>query len=120
MMALAKPAPVEALPAAPPATGYTLSFAQKSKSSEELSRETAVPEIMAASLSSVTESEPSNPRSSTASDSSSSCCGMSLLERSDMAVEELKASRKQLEDEIEVRKEEDWGTWGLQVWSSRI
>jgi len=102
-MALAVPAPVEAIPVEPLALEYSLSFTQKSKSTEELSRETAVPEVVAGSVSSVAESELSNPRSSTASDSSSSCCGgVSLAERSEQAVEQLKASRKQLEDEIEV------------------
>lgn len=105
-MALAVPVhieavPVEAVPSLSPARGYTLSFTQKSKSTEELSRETALPE-MATCLTSVSESEPSNPRSSTVSDSSSSCGAMSLSERSEQAVEQLKASRKQLEDEIEV------------------
>ena len=109
-MALAVPAPVEAVPGVTPARGYLLPFTQKSKSTEELSQETAVPEVVAGSLSSVAaESEASDPRSSTASDSSSSCCGgVSLVERSEHAVEQLKASRKQLEDEIEVSQSNLW------------
>ncbi len=107
MAFLAEPAPVQAMPTIPPARGYTLSFTQKSRSTEELSQQTAVPE-MATSLSSVTESEPSNPRSSTASDSSSSCYGLSPAERSEHAVEQLKASRKQLEDEIEASDAKSW------------
>lgn len=93
---------VEAMHHVSPTKAYSMkAFGQKSKSTEELSREMAFPD-MTSSFSNVSESERSNPRSSTASDSTSSLCGLSLVERSDQAVEQLKTSRKQLEEEIEV------------------
>ena len=87
-----------------PSKAYPMkAFGQKSKSTEELSMEMAFPD-MASTLSYVSESEQSNPRSSTGtdSDSSGSMCGLSLMERSGLAVEQLQRSRKQLEEEIEV------------------
>lgn len=90
-----------AMPNVSPTKSYSVVFSQKSKSTEELSREVALPD-MTSSLTNVSESERSDPRSSTGSDSTDSMCGLSLMERSSQAVEQLKSSRKQLEEEIEV------------------
>ena len=91
-----------AIPNSSPTKTYSIRiFSQKSKSTEELSREVALPDT-ASSLANVSESECSDPRSSTGSESTGSLCGLSLVGRSGEAVEQLKTSRKQLEDEIEV------------------
>lgn len=77
-----------------------MAFGQKSKSTEELNTETAYPKM----ANNITSNTSTDQRISSGSDKSStiSLLDMSLLERSEMAVEQLKTSRKQLEDEIEV------------------
>lgn len=79
-----------------------MAFGQKSKSVEELNMETAYPKV-ALSVASVNEESDSQERPNSGSDKSSigSLLDFSLVERSEMAVEQLVASRKKLEDEIE-------------------
>ncbi len=74
-----------------------MAFGQKSKSTEELSDKTAVPTLTSLEVG-------ISNRTSTASEESSagSMLDMSLLERSEIAVEQLRTSRNQLENEIEV------------------
>ena len=95
-----------------PAQAYAkMAFGQKSKSSEELSTKTAYPSSRGAgSMTSINESSSnssaatSTQRPHSSSDKSSTCSmlDLSLIQRSDMAVDQLVSSRKQLEEEIEV------------------
>lgn len=80
-----------------------MAFGQKSKSSEALNMESAYP--MVSNGTSVNGSEmSSSQRPNSESDKSSigSLLEFSLIERSEQAVDQLVASRKQLEDEIGV------------------
>lgn len=78
----------------------TQAFCQKSKCTQEVSTETAYPKMTSSadSGSSTCQRTSSSEKSST----TGSQVDLSLLERSEIAVEQLKTSRKQLEDEIEV------------------
>lgn len=80
-----------------------MAFGQKSKSVEELNMETAYPKVTN-SVTTIIESTVSSERPNSGSDKSSigSLLDFSLIERSELAVDQLVASRKQLEDEIEV------------------
>ena len=81
-----------------------MAFGQKSKSTEELSTETAFPKVTN-SMNSVSESlSSSSQRPNSSSDKSSigSYLDFTVIERSEQAVDQLVTSRKQLEDEIEV------------------
>ena len=93
-----------------------MAFGQKSKSIEELNKETAYPKMLDSENQltpdysvSTSMSESINHRNSSGSDKTSSSSSLlmdfSLLERSELAVEQLKTSRKQLEDEIGVCSE---------------
>ena len=87
-----------------------MAFGRKSRSIEELSTKTAYPKVTShGSMTSINESS-SNTSAATgqrphsSSDKSSTCSmlDLSLIQRSDMAVDQLVSSRKQLEEEIEV------------------
>lgn len=88
-----------------PAQAYAkMAFGQKSKSIEALNMEAALPKV-ANSVTSIDESETSSSQRPTSGSDKSSVASMlefSLIERSEQAVDQLVASRKQLEDEIEV------------------
>ena len=80
-----------------------MAFGQKSKSSEEVNMEMAYPKV----TNGLTESEmesTSSQRPPSGSDKSSigSLLDFSLIQRSELAVDQLLASRKKLEDEIQV------------------
>lgn len=87
-----------------------MAFGQKSKSTEELTTETAYPKVTDTvtgnSMNSISESLSSSnsqrPTSSSDKSSIGSLLDFSVIERSEQAVDQLVASRKQLEDEIEV------------------
>lgn len=89
-------------PVSPTEAYAKMAFGKKSQSVEELNMETAYPKV-ALGVASVDESESG---SSQRPDSGSigSLLDFSLIERSEMAVEQLVASRKQLEEEIEVSR----------------
>ena len=90
-----------------------MAFGGKSRSIEELSTKTAYPvnskSASHGSMTSINEISHSNgaatgQRPQSSSDKSSICSmlDLSLIQRSDMAVDQLVSSRKQLEEEIEV------------------
>ena len=85
-----------------------MAFGQKSKSTEELTTETAYPKVTDTgnSMNSISESLSSSnsqrPTSSSDKSSIGSLLDFSVIERSEQAVDQLVASRKQLDDEIEV------------------
>lgn len=91
-----------------------MAFGRKSRSIEELSTKTAYPTKMATSHGSMTSinERSSNtsaatgqrPHSSSDKSSTGSMLDLSLIQRSDMAVDQLVSSRKQLEEEIEVAR----------------
>ncbi len=86
-----------------------MAFGRKSRSIEELSTKPAYPKMSHGSMTSINESSSSasaatGQRPHSSSDKSSICSmlDLSLIQRSDMAVDQLVSSRKQLEEEIEV------------------
>lgn len=81
-----------------------MAFGQKSKSIEELNMEAAYPKVSTSADESSGNATGQNQRPNSGSDKSSigSLMDFSLIERSEMAVEQLMASRQQLENEIEV------------------
>lgn len=83
---------------------YTkMAFGQKSKSTEELNTETAYPKPTGMiAMGESTSSSSQRPNSSSDKSSVSSSMDLSLIERSELAVDQLVTSRKQLEDEIGV------------------
>lgn len=96
-------AAVDAVHHVSPTQAYAkVAFGQKSKSIEALNMETAFPKVTN-SINAESETTGSQ-RPNSGSDKSSigSMLEFSLIERSEQAVDQLVASRKQLEDEIEV------------------
>lgn len=97
---------VDVLHQVSPTQAYAkMAFGQKSKSIEALNMETAYPKVAITSINESETSSSQRPNSGSQSDKSSigSMLEFSLIERSEQAVDQLVASRKQLEDEIEVR-----------------
>ncbi len=95
---------VDVIHLASPAQAYTkMAFEHKSKSMEGLNVDPAFPKV-ANGVTSTNVTECSSQRPISGSDKSSigSLLDFSLIERSELAVDQLVASRKQLEDEIEV------------------
>ena len=101
-----------------PAEAYAkMAFGQKSRSTEELNMETAYPKVVATSASENSGNaagQSQRPNSGSDKSSIGSLMDFSLIERSEMAVEQLVASRQQLESEIEVSRV--WSRGGFEPW----